>query len=310
MQKIKIKAFTLIELLVVIAIIGILSALIVVGMSSTTQKATIAKAQVFSNSLRNSLMDNLVSEWKLDGNTNDTWAALFANNGIWSGPTAPNTVATYGTTSECVSGQCMDFDGVDDIIDCGNNISLSMGTKDHTVSIWAKFDSAIATGDGNALFRTSGTQLATYGGYLIWRYPSTSRLRIWFSDGTSNIDNFLSATGTLVANTWYNIVVTFDRDSVIRAYINGQVQPETLNIVALLGNIQNQSPLTIGAYASTYGRHDGKLDEARLFHAITTLSQIHEQYYAGLNRLLANRGVEIAEYQQRIAELKSNYAKD
>ncbi|MFA5013035.1 MAG: type II secretion system protein, partial [Candidatus Paceibacterota bacterium] len=37
MQKIN-KAFTLIELLVVIAIIGILSALIVVGMNSTTQK--------------------------------------------------------------------------------------------------------------------------------------------------------------------------------------------------------------------------------------------------------------------------------
>ena len=46
------QAFTLIELLVVIAIIGILSGLIVVSMSGVTQKATIAKAQVFSNSLR------------------------------------------------------------------------------------------------------------------------------------------------------------------------------------------------------------------------------------------------------------------
>jgi prepilin-type N-terminal cleavage/methylation domain-containing protein len=67
MRRINISAFTLIELLVVIAIIGILSALIIVGMSSTTQKATIAKAQVFSNSLRNSLMNNLISEWKFNG---------------------------------------------------------------------------------------------------------------------------------------------------------------------------------------------------------------------------------------------------
>ena len=49
------KAFTLIELLVVIAIIGILSGLIVVTMSGVTQKARIAKAQAFSNSLRNAL---------------------------------------------------------------------------------------------------------------------------------------------------------------------------------------------------------------------------------------------------------------
>ena len=49
MHKIKQLAFTLIELLVVIAVIGILSGLIVVSMSGVTNKATIAKAQVFSN---------------------------------------------------------------------------------------------------------------------------------------------------------------------------------------------------------------------------------------------------------------------
>jgi prepilin-type N-terminal cleavage/methylation domain-containing protein len=51
------KAFTLIELLVVIAIIGILSGLIVVSMGGVTQKANIAKAQVFSNSLKNAFND-------------------------------------------------------------------------------------------------------------------------------------------------------------------------------------------------------------------------------------------------------------
>ena len=59
-------AFTLIELLVVIAIIGILSGLIIVSVSGAAQKATIAKAQIFSNSLRNSLMMNMVAEFKLE----------------------------------------------------------------------------------------------------------------------------------------------------------------------------------------------------------------------------------------------------
>jgi len=66
MHKIFRQAFTLIELLVVIAIIGILSGLIIVSMNGITNSATVAKAQVFSNSLRNALMMNLVSEWKFD----------------------------------------------------------------------------------------------------------------------------------------------------------------------------------------------------------------------------------------------------
>jgi prepilin-type N-terminal cleavage/methylation domain-containing protein len=82
MNKLFFKAFTLIELLVVIAIIGILSGLIVVTMSGVTAKATIAKGQVFSNSLRNALMLNLAAEYRLDGNANDSWGS---NNGTWYG---------------------------------------------------------------------------------------------------------------------------------------------------------------------------------------------------------------------------------
>ena len=68
------KAFTLIELLVVIAVIGILSGLIVVSMGGITTKANIAKLQVFSNSIKNSLMSDFVAEYRLDGNMTDTWS--------------------------------------------------------------------------------------------------------------------------------------------------------------------------------------------------------------------------------------------
>ena len=66
MSKLIKQAFTLIELLVVIAIIGILSGLIVVAMGGVTQKATIAKSQIFSNSLRNSLMLDILAQYTFD----------------------------------------------------------------------------------------------------------------------------------------------------------------------------------------------------------------------------------------------------
>jgi len=110
------KAFTLIELLVVIAIIGIFSGLIVVTMSGVTQKATIAKSQIFSNSLRNALMANLVSEWKFDELTTAVQGSTALDS--WSGG---NNLTVYTNSdgldklsTNCVSGKCLSFDGTDD----------------------------------------------------------------------------------------------------------------------------------------------------------------------------------------------------
>ena len=86
-------AFTLIELLVVIAIIGILSGLIITTMSGATESARIAKLKVYSNSVRDTLGANLVSEWKLDQIV---------------GSSAPyTTLDTWGTNI----GTLMDIDG-------------------------------------------------------------------------------------------------------------------------------------------------------------------------------------------------------
>ena len=93
------KSFTLIEILVVIVIIGILSAFIIVSMVGVSDKARIAKSQAFANSLRNSLLINLVSEWKLnDGSgttASDSWSA---NTGTLTN--FVDTTAEYGNTHD------------------------------------------------------------------------------------------------------------------------------------------------------------------------------------------------------------------
>ncbi|MFA5431278.1 MAG: type II secretion system protein [Candidatus Paceibacterota bacterium] len=117
MNKLLKTAFTLIELLVVIAIIGILSGLIVVSMSGVTEKANIAKSQVFSNSLRNSLMINTVSQYNFNdisdakigtnpvaADIKDSWGS---NNGTSVGG---NPIIRGG--SDCVTGKCMEFNRI------------------------------------------------------------------------------------------------------------------------------------------------------------------------------------------------------
>jgi prepilin-type N-terminal cleavage/methylation domain-containing protein len=55
-------SFTLIEILVVIVVIGILSSFILIGINSINENARITKIKVFANSLRNSLLTDIVFE--------------------------------------------------------------------------------------------------------------------------------------------------------------------------------------------------------------------------------------------------------
>ncbi|MFA5432383.1 MAG: type II secretion system protein [Candidatus Paceibacterota bacterium] len=136
-------AFTLIELLVVIAIIGILSGLIVVSMSGVTQKANIAKAQVFSNSLRNSLMLNIVGEWKFDdlSEAKDNASILDSWGAVNSGTLDTNLVVADTTDklklgTDCVSGKCLYFDGTNDYVSIPQNATLDFGTKSFSIGAW------------------------------------------------------------------------------------------------------------------------------------------------------------------------------
>jgi prepilin-type N-terminal cleavage/methylation domain-containing protein len=309
MNKLFKQAFTLIELLVVIAIIGILSGLIVITMSGVTQEATLAKAQVFSNSLKNSLLMNLVSEWKFDGITSDgssavaddvldTWSKI--NNG-----TVSATPPTVKTGTNCVNGSCLQFNGSANYVDFGSDSSLSMGAGDATVSFWVEFDNA--TAPRSEILVECGARVGTsgYPGYRLFRYIGTSQLYGAFADGTTaRVNDYLSTSGTLVASTWYNVVVVFTRASVAQAYINGVKQTGySLNISGQPGNISNYESFKIGSDSSSSTRLAGKMDEVRIYNAAMATSQIKEQYYVGLNKLLVNGGITKKEYLFSVNEM-------
>jgi prepilin-type N-terminal cleavage/methylation domain-containing protein len=291
------KAFTLIELLVVIAIIGILSGLIVVSMSGVTQKANIAKAQVFSSSLRNALMMDLVSEWKFDGGTIEGTATVGDVLDSWSNNNAITVIGVpiiKGGT-DCVSGNCIQFNGSTDSIDFGNKAVFSMGIKDHTISLWVKFNNNLALQD-ETLIKTGGGGGGA--GYWVRRPNGSSALNVGFNDGSGEINGYISNSGGLISNSWYNIVIIFDRDGHIKSYVNGQIQSNSYSIAAKTADVSNARTLTLGAYTSD--RLAGKMDEVRIFHAIPQISWIKEQYYIGLNKLLSSGNISITDYQSRL----------
>jgi prepilin-type N-terminal cleavage/methylation domain-containing protein len=288
MNKLFKHAFTLIELLVVIAIIGILSGLIVVSMGGMTTKATIAKAQVFSNSLRNSLMLDLVAEYKLDGNAIDSW-----------GGHTTGTITGATPSSDCVQGACYSFNAANsDIINLPYDADLKP-TNELTVSVWASMTSWTPA-DARMLSCTET------GGYNITLAP-TSCYAALSINGTYRTLYFYN---TPPASGWHYFVFTYD-GRYFKNYFDGSYKDQydataVYPIVYTYANniiIGGEAGPGTGAVAGSY--FTGKIDEIRFFKKGIAASQIKEQYYAGLNSLLANGAVNSTEYYSKIQEFSS-----
>jgi prepilin-type N-terminal cleavage/methylation domain-containing protein len=278
------KSFTLIEILVVIVVIGILSAFILVGMSSITNSANIAKSKTFANSLRNSLLTNLISEYKLEGNVNDSW-------GTKNGALNNFSANPWKDSSQCPSSQCLEFDGSDDYVSISNN--FFGGLSSLTVEGWAN-------GQQASNFFNTGVNILHFNGAGFY---------LTADDGTNS--GYLAWEHGLNYNRWYHIAATWD-GSVMKLYTNGICQNITKNFTGgTTRTLESAVNLHIGNYFNAGQPYfKGLIDDVRIYNQAIPTSEIQQNYYLGLNKLFKNNGITSIEYHQRIGELKNNLAKD
>ena len=287
------KSFTLIEILVVIVIIGILSGFIIVSMAGVSSKATIAKGQAFSNSLKNSILLNLVSEWKLDegGSSQTTADAWGTNNGTLGSTGGVDANDPTWVSSGCISGNCLQFDGVDDYVNCGTASNLNI-TGFLTISAWAK-TSNLPNQYYQAIVHKTGDYIDQQG------YAVSLSLNKWTAtiSQSSGVYDSLSWPTTPAIGAWYNIVFSYD-GSAMKFYINGEPTQKSTSVVLASGS----QPLRIGK-GLYYSGFNGLIDDVRIYNAAIPTSQVQENYYSGLNRLLVKGVILAGEYFQRIGEL-------
>lgn len=288
------KSFTLIEILVVIVVVGILSSFILVGMSSITNNANIAKGRAFSDSVRNSLLTTMVSEWKLDAinspGANQTPDAWGLNTGTL---TNFNYDTTDGqrTGTECISNNCILFDGSNDYISAGYSGLIS---SQGTIEYWVKFVEDKAQG----LFHFF--ESATPNGDYIRSYISPSKsIDLVIEDGdVSRINVYYSFNHN---NEWNHIVWLQDGSS-IKLYINGQIRT--------LAGTNNGSwwsshlVLDRALFGNAWGYLHGYMDEIRVYNQSLSASSIQENYYSGINKLFCNNAIDLREHSLRIVELR------
>ncbi|MDD4531588.1 MAG: prepilin-type N-terminal cleavage/methylation domain-containing protein [Candidatus Pacebacteria bacterium] len=291
MDKVLKTAFTLIELLVVIAIIGILSGLIVVTMNGVTQKANIAKGQIFSNSLRNALMANLVAEYKLDGNFNDSWGGL--NGTVNSSP---------ASSTSCVYGSCYSFDGSDDYVNL-NSDPVFDNMAAITIIAW------VNPGIQDSQRFISKNTSPGVGGWDLRMRQSSS---LWFTVDYSGASLHRRGSTQITSDgKWKMVAVTWNGSSLytdIHLYVNG-VEEATTEYSSASGSREDDSGnnVLLGTSGGVTGYcYKGLMDDVRIYNAAIPTSQIKEQYYTGLNNLFLNGGITKEEYLSRINDYAIN----
>jgi prepilin-type N-terminal cleavage/methylation domain-containing protein len=223
------KSFTLIEILVVIVVIGILSSFIVVGISSIISEANDAKGKAFLNSLKNNLLLNIVAEWKFDGPSSagsdasdadvlDTWLSNDGGVGIHQ--------PTVRSGSDCVSGNCLEFNGVSDYVAVPYTGAFNFGLK-LGVFVWVR-----------GLPQTDDKKIIAH-----YDYGSTNRSwSIGIDDNTFNkLEVIISNDGSngnphlkqyytsdiILDNKWHNVGFTWnggveESGGTLKLYIDGK----------------------------------------------------------------------------------------
>ncbi len=289
------KSFTLIEILVVIVVIGILSSFILVGMSSITDSANIAKGKSFANSLRNSLLMSLVSEWKFDNISGiidstladgtlvpDSWGA---NSGTTNG------LPTLKGETNCINGNCLSFNGSNYITSSTFGLAAIVGEQ-LTVELWVKFNVV-----------NINQYIITKNGPFMFLLASDSKFRnmIYTGTWTTNPGN-----SSISANKWYYTVMVYDGSN-IKSYLNGLFDGSTAKTGSLTGDgcLQIGRYTTGGCTSSPSSYLNGYLDELRIYKAVLSQTQIKQNYIASTNSLLIRKLISSQEYVQMLKGITS-----
>lgn len=260
------KGFTLIELLVVIAVIGLLSTIVLVSLQNTREKARIAKALAFHQSVEHALGAEAVGWWTFDDDMADGIAqdsSGYGNHGtLVNGPTQVASLPELGNA--------LQFDGVDDYINVSHSDSLIF-TNGITLEAWV-YPFVVSGNDGGAYRR------------IIYKYPDSPESPFILSQaidqfafnvrtGTGS-NSLTTGAGSAVANVWQHIVATYD-GSYMRFYKNGTeiAKKSATGIIS-----SSTDKLLIGLKNYAAGRFNGMIDEVRIYKQALTSAEIQKNY--------------------------------
>ena len=201
------------------------------------------------------LTDNIVSYWKLDGNSNDS-------AGSYNGT---DTSITYGTDYGKI-GQGAKFDATTDKIAFSD---WQLGTNNFSISFW--FNPTSRTVNYYYIDVKKSTSPSVYWG-IYTGAGATTKIRL---NHYQSSDNYWDSTGTFSTGTWYHLVYTRDGDT-MKLYINGSYDSQKTGYSTRDFNGTNFQYL--GGYSKSENFY---LDEVGVWSRALTTDEITALYNSG-----------------------------
>ncbi len=211
----------------------------------------------------------LVGYWKFDESSGTTAydSSGWGNNGTMY--SASTTAANITTSSGCVSGRCLDLDGVDNYVDVPRDSSITMADK-FSISVW------IRTNDiTDRQFMISNKNGGGTKQYEYQIYESKLSIYLWKSGGSIG----LSSDNVLSSDTLYNFVTVYD-GSTLKHYVNGSPDGE-LSTSGVLYSAED--PMHIGKMWGTDNGQwfvNGMMDSLKLYKRALSSGEVEAMYNA------------------------------
>lgn len=233
------------------------------------------------------LLTGLEGHWKLDESSGTTASDSSSNSHDGSFVSAP----VWKPSDGAVDGS-LQFDGVDDYVQCGD--VMDMSSDDFSVSFWMKADATLndGTGGGRAVQKRGTGGPGTQAGWQIAFYRDGSNVKlgntIWddganyhrIGDGTPGPYETTAMVIGMV-DTWIHVVSLFDAvNNNWKFYIDNVkvVDVDTNGI----GSVSNSRGLTFGASdVSLTQFFKGCLDDIRIYDRLLDTTQIKALYDIG-----------------------------
>jgi len=182
-------------------------------------------------------------------------------------------------------GSAFDFDGVDDVIDCGTQL-LPTDTRDpFSISCWVNPDTT-DTAEHQIVAQEDGGDSNFEGPFMSLddnRWEGHLRTQ----SGGSDVVREVTRSNSSSTSTWYHVVVTYDGSkdvSGLRVYENGQ-EPTTVTtknqpISNNYGATENTSIGARDPNGSTSTFYDGQITDVRIYNKALSSSEVDQIYNA------------------------------